>query len=128
MVDLQSQFGSKSFEQYLCRSRPSAEPRGRCRIVKHAIQIIVLLRIKAPGRAIPMFGQVVDLSVQKKIDSRLIPESVFPAPTIQKINSGFEEMLSPEFVEIHQHYTAVQVSAFRRKIHRLCQYEGVLRE
>ena len=110
------------------RTRPSAEPRSRRCIVKHAIEIIVLLRIKTPGRAIPMFGQVLDLSVEEKIDGRLVPEPVFSAPAIQKINSGFEEMLSPEFVEIHQHDTAVKVSAFRRKIHRLCQYEGVLRE
>src|SRR5262249_8554 len=93
-----------------------------------AVQIIVLLRIKAPGRAIPTLGQVVDLSVEKKIDSRLVPESVFPTARIQKINRGLEKMLSPEFVEIHQQDTAVKVNAFRRKIHRLCHNLGVVRK
>src|SRR5678815_3510198 len=96
--------------------------------MKHAIQIIVLLRIKTPGRAIPMLGQLVDLFVEKKIDSRLVPEVVFPTPTTQKLYSGFEEMLSPEFVEVHQQDTAVKVNDFRRKIHRLCQHEGVVRK
>src|SRR5262249_24969983 len=48
VMDRQSRFGSKSFEQYLRRTWPSEEPRDRCRIVKHAVQIIILLRIKAP--------------------------------------------------------------------------------
>ena len=96
--------------------------------MKHAIQIIVLLRIKAPGRAIPMLGQVIDLSVEKKIDSRLVPKSVFPLQRFKKSTADSKKCWSPEFVEIHQQDTAVKVNAFRRKIHRHCQHLGVVRK
>jgi hypothetical protein len=36
--------------------------------MEHALEIIVLLLVKAPGRSIPMFGQFVNSSMQKKIE------------------------------------------------------------
>jgi len=36
--------------------------------VKHTLQPVVVLLVKTPGRSIPMFGQLVDLPVKKKIE------------------------------------------------------------
>src|SRR4029078_9760067 len=89
-IDRQTGIHSKSFKQDLSRASRSTKPRRRRRVVKHAVQIIVLLRIEATGSSIPMFGQLVDLSVEKKIDSGLIPKPVGRLP-IQKFDSAFKK-------------------------------------
>ena len=55
-IDRQTGIHCKSFKQDLSWASCSTEPRRRCRVVKHAVQIVVLLRIKSPGRSIPIFG------------------------------------------------------------------------
>ena len=49
-VDRQGRLFCKSFKQDLTRRAGSTEPRRARRVVKHAVQVIVLLRVKAPGR------------------------------------------------------------------------------
>src|SRR3954470_20614599 len=55
-IDRQTRIHGKSFKQDLRWAAPSTEPRSRCRIVKHAMQIVVVLRIEGPRRSIPVFG------------------------------------------------------------------------
>ena len=55
-IDRQTGIHGKSFKQDLSWASRSTKPRRRRRVVKHAVQIIVLLRIEAPGSSIPMFG------------------------------------------------------------------------
>ena len=69
----------KSFKQYLGRSRYSTEPRRRTRVVKHAVQIVVVLLIKTPRRSIPMFGQLNNPAVKQKVNRRLVVKLIASA-------------------------------------------------
>src|SRR6266513_1849500 len=62
----------ESFKQHLGRARYSTEPRRRTRVVKHAVQIVVVLLIKTPRRSIPMFGQLSNPAVKQKVNRRLV--------------------------------------------------------
>jgi hypothetical protein len=55
-IDRQTSIHCNSFKQDLSGASRSTEPRRRCCVVKHAVQIVVLLRIEPPGRSIPVFG------------------------------------------------------------------------
>src|SRR6516164_5842583 len=116
-IDGQPCLPCEFLEQRLGRARYFTQPRRRARVVKQTVQIIVVLLIKLPGRSIPILGQRINPIVKKKIDGRLVPKPVAPAPDFQEFEGVLEEVLLSQFIEIYQHYPRVEVNALSRKFH-----------
>src|SRR6266436_1547471 len=81
-IDRHTCIRGKSFKQYLCRTRRSTEPRRRTRVMKHTVQTVVVLLVKTPGHSSPMLWQLVNSSMKKKIDGRLVMKPIFSAASI----------------------------------------------
>ena len=75
-----------------------------------------------------MFRQLLNSSVKKKIEGRLVPKSVVSPPALKKFERFLSEILFPEFVEIHQHYPTIKVSTLGRKFHPISDDSGVVRK
>jgi len=68
--------------------------------MKHTVQTVVVLLVKAPRRSIPMFGQFANLAVKKKIDGRLVVKTIVSPPVFEEFERFLREILFPQFVQI----------------------------
>ena len=68
--------------------------------MKHTIQLVVVLLVKAPRRPVPVFAQFLNLAVKQKVDGRLIVKSILALAVFEEFERSLRELLVPQFLQI----------------------------